>query len=68
MNEHFLKNISATPLVYWLNTEDIQTVAMEKLGRALTDEEIKKIIEPISENIDWTGAIYTAIVDRIKTH
>jgi hypothetical protein len=68
MIEINLKNKSTTPLVYWLNTEDIQGVAMEKLGRLLTNEEIEKIIEPISENIDWNEAICTAIIDHIELH
>ena len=53
-------------MIYWLNEEDVQNVALEYLGRELTHEEIKTIIEPISENIDWTDAISIAIDQHIK--
>ncbi len=53
-------------MIYWLNEEDVQNVAKECLGRELTCEEIKKLIEPISENIDWTDAITIAIDQHIK--
>lgn len=52
---------SRSPLVYWLNEEDVQNVAKDNLGRELTRDEIRKIIEPIGENIEWTEAIMRAI-------
>ena len=61
MNEKYLKNDSKLPLVYWLNTEDIQNVAFEKLERTLSDEEIEKLITPIAEQINWSEAISLAI-------
>ena len=54
-------------MVYWLNEEDVQNVAKERLGRELTHKEIKKVIEPIGENIDWTEAISIAIDQHIKS-
>ena len=35
-------------------------IAMQEIGRELTHEEIKKIIDPITENIDWVEAISLA--------
>ena len=61
MNTKNLMNQSRTPLVYWLNTEDVQKIAIEKLQRNLTSEEIEKLIEPISEQINWAEAIGYAI-------
>ena len=66
MKEKYLKINSKVPIIYLLNEEDVQNVAKEKLGRELTHDEIKKIIEPISENIDWTDAINIAIGQHIK--
>ena len=54
-------------MVYWLNEEDVQNVAKERLGRELTHNEIKRVIEQISENIDWTEAIRIAIDRHIKS-
>ena len=67
MKDKYLKNLSKSPLVYMLNTEDVQNVAKENIGRELTHEEIKKIIEPISKNIGWTDAINIAIDQHIKS-
>jgi hypothetical protein len=53
-------------MIYWLNEEDVQSVSNAELGRALTDEEIKRIIKPISENIDWSDAVKIAIDQHIK--
>jgi hypothetical protein len=55
-------------MIYWLNVEDVQNVAKDELGRELTSDEIKKIVEPISENIDWTSAISIAIEQHIEDH
>jgi hypothetical protein len=49
-------------IVYSLNIDDIQEVAMQELDRELTLEEIKKIIDPIAEKIPW----YEAIADSIN--
>jgi hypothetical protein len=66
MKEIYLRNKSKSPLVYRLNEEDVQNVAKETIGRELTYEEIKRIIEPISENIGWMDAISIAIDETIK--
>lgn len=41
MKSKFLKNLSKSPIVYLLNTEDVQNIAKERLERELTNEEIK---------------------------
>ncbi len=72
MEGKYLQTTSKSPMIYWLNEEDVQNVAKDELGRELTHDEIKKIIEPISENIeiseniDWTDAIRIAIDQHIK--
>lgn len=53
-------------IIYSLTVEDIQTVAMETLGRELSKAEIKKIIEPIHERLPWFDAIEDAIASTLK--
>ncbi len=53
-------------IIYSLNVEDIQTVALEEIGRELTAKEIKKIEDLIAENINWYDAILDAINAKIK--
>ncbi len=54
-------------LIYKLNIEDIQNVALQEIGRELTSGEIKSIESKISENIKWYDVIADAINDNIKT-
>jgi hypothetical protein len=60
------KNIKTKDdIVYSLNIEDVQTVALEEIDRKLTATEIEKIKDLIGENIDWYGAILDAINAKI---
>ncbi len=65
MKNVFLINESKEPVIYWLNTEDLQSIAMDKLQRRLTQDEIIKLIEPINKNIDWAEAIGLAIDNHL---
>ncbi|MCI0693889.1 hypothetical protein L0337_18025 [candidate division KSB1 bacterium] len=49
-------------IIYSLSIEDIQTVALEEIGRELTAKEIEKIKDLIAKNINW----YDAILDSIN--
>ncbi len=53
-------------IIYSLNTSDVQTVAIEEIGRELTLKEIKGIEDKIAKNIDWYDAIANAISSEIK--
>lgn len=64
MKNKYIQSENGSPIIYLLNEEDVQNVAMEELGRELTTDEIRKLIEPISENIDWSEAISIAIRHR----
>ena len=44
-------------VVYYMNVEDVQTVADECLNRPLSDDEIEMIEDAIAERVDWFGAI-----------
>ncbi len=46
---------------YSLNTEDIQTVATQKIGRKLSKKERDAIVGDISERIGWYDIISTCI-------
>jgi hypothetical protein len=48
-------------IIYSINVADIQNVATERFGRKLTENEIKKIIDPIGNRIGWYEAIEDAI-------
>ena len=52
-------------VVYYMNVEDVQTVADECLNRPLSDAEIEMIEDAIAERVDWFGAIEGAILDKI---
>ncbi len=53
-------------VVYYMNVEDIQTVANECISRSLSDNEIELIEDAIAERVDWFGAIEGAILDKIE--
>ncbi|MBC8180607.1 hypothetical protein H8E88_05730 [candidate division KSB1 bacterium] len=53
--------MSDEELIYSLNIEDVQTVAMEVMERTLSRTEIEKIQKFIEENISWYDAIADAI-------
>lgn len=51
-------------IVYSINIEDIQTVAINELGRKLTEDEIEKIKNLISEKVNWYDAILYSIIEN----
>ncbi len=62
-----MKKMKNNKIIYSLTVEDIQTVANQEIERDLSSDEIKKIIEPIGENIKWYDAIADAIQEtKIK--
>jgi len=48
-------------IIYYINVEDIQTVAEEKLGRDISEEELKLVEDKVGDYIGWFEAISTAI-------
>ncbi|MGI8583956.1 MAG: hypothetical protein ACR2KX_17300 [Chitinophagaceae bacterium] len=52
-------------IIYSLNVKDIQTVANKELRRDLSSQEIKKILNTISEKINWYDAIADSVNERI---
>ena len=48
-------------IVYSINVEDLQDVALAHIGRLLTDEDIELVKNRIGEFIDWSQAIRNAI-------
>lgn len=53
-------------IIYSLNIDDVQTVAMEEIGRELSLSEIKSIEDLIGDNISWYDAILDAINAKIQ--
>ncbi|MCH8486347.1 MAG: hypothetical protein LAT75_05740 [Candidatus Cyclonatronum sp.] len=52
-------------IIYSIKTEDLQTVAREAIGRALTEAEILKIEDSIAERIPWFEIIEGVIHEKI---
>jgi hypothetical protein len=61
-----MEKLSSNTIIYSLNIEDVQTVAFEEIGRELSENEIKKITEPLAESIDWYNAIASTISKTIN--
>lgn len=51
-------------VVYSLNIEDIQTVAVQEFNRELTDDEIEKVKDSIGKRINWYDIIYFSIIEE----
>ena len=62
----FSKMIGEDKVIYSLNIEDVQNVALDLLGRKLEDNELSVIENKVGNYIDWFQAIETAIIDNIK--
>ncbi len=53
-------------IIYSLNTEDVQTVALDQINRELTIDEIESVEDLIAKNIDWYSAIADAINEKLN--
>lgn len=62
-----MKKQNRNTIIYSLNIEDIQTVAVEEIDRELSQTEIESIKDLIASNINWYDAIANAIHEKIKT-
>lgn len=51
----------SNPVVYSLCVEDIQNVALEEFGRALTDGEVEIVRKHLGDYIQWHDIIETVI-------
>ena len=51
-------------IIYFLSTDDIQTVAKDVLDRELSAEELLHIKELVPKYIDWFSAIENAIYEE----
>lgn len=54
-------------IVYSINVEDIQNVAMEVLDRKLTKKEVSLVERSLGDHIKWFDAIEFAINENIST-
>lgn len=53
-------------LIYFLNEEDAQTVAIEVLDRELNSVEMSALKDKVAEKIAWFDAISDALTDIIS--
>lgn len=51
-------------IIYSLNIEDIQMVALQEFDRALTEDEIEQIKDLISKKINWYDTILNSIIEK----
>lgn len=56
-----MEKLNRNTIIYSLNVADVQTVALEEVGKELSKEEIEKIRDLIASNISWYDAISTSI-------
>ena len=54
-------------IIYSLNEEDMQTVALQELDRNLSSGEIEKIKKVIARKIQWYDAIADSINETIQS-
>jgi len=60
-------NHNENTIVYSLNVEDIQTVALQELDRELTKDELKIVEDEIGNHIKWYDIISDIfILEKIK--
>ena len=52
-------------IIYSLNIDDIQEVAVQELDRELTYDEIRKLVDPIAKKVSWYDVIAEAINEVI---
>jgi hypothetical protein len=50
-------------IIYSLNVEDIQTVALKEVDRELSNDELSKVIELLGEKINWYEAVLSSILE-----
>lgn len=58
--------MKSSKVIYSLNIEDIQTVALQELNRTLSLEEIEKIKNSIADKINWYDAIADSINENVE--
>ncbi len=54
-------------LIYSLNEDDAQTVAVEELGRELSRDEMNKLKDRVAEKINWFDAISDTLSEIIPS-
>jgi hypothetical protein len=54
-------------IIYSLNEDDIQTVALQEVERNLSSLEIERIKSSIADKLNWYDAIAEAINEEINT-
>lgn len=61
-----MKKKKLEKIIYSINVEDVQTVALEQLERELNEQELKIVEDEIGEHIPWYDAIGEIIAAKIE--
>lgn len=65
MDKPFVMNNNK--IIFSRNIEDMQIIALEEIGRELTDAEIMRISAVLGDYINWHDAVSHAILDNVKS-
>ena len=64
--KYFHVIMNGNDIIFSLNVDDIQQVALENIDRELTAKETDRVKEKIAEKINWYDAIFFAISEEIR--
>lgn len=53
-------------IIYSINIEDVQDVALQELDRELTVEELRIVVDKIGDQFDWYEAVASVISIHIE--
>jgi len=55
-----------TDILYSINVQDVQDVALQELNRKPNDKEIESVADKLGEHIDWYEAVNSAVTQTIQ--
>lgn len=54
-------------IIFSRNIEDLQIIALEEIGRELTDAEILRLAPLLGDYVNWHDGVAHAILDHVKS-
>jgi len=53
-------------IIYYINVEDVQTVAQEELGRRFSDHELRIVVHRLGDYLDWYEAVSCVVANHLQ--
>lgn len=53
--------------VYYITASDIQRVTKETIGRRLDQEELERVVEKLSDRVEWYQQLEYTILEETKS-